>query len=408
MAQDSTFQIPRLSHRITPDYGGRTIHEHLTKLDESAESKRRPHVGRKEHPFRMDKAIDFKDHNIHHSTCIEAKRDATIGLGFTSDAAEDVLNEMCEVSFHHTINDQVEDYWQVGNSYLEIVREEPRRDAPIIGIHHVQAPVVYRNIQEDRKFWETVDDRDTSIPEPKFAEFGDWESLEEFGTSEIIAWPRPTSRDRWYGWPDWIAAAPVIELVQCMIQHEFDFFLNRGVPEFLLFLLNGNIDQKTWEDLQKNLKGHIGLGNAFKSSVYNLPSTELKVQLEKLGLGERQQGVFSEYSDATALMIVSAHRVPSLLAGIQIPGKLGATNELPNALMAFQLLVIGQSQRSLKTVLDRTLGNKELNGGLVLPENAFEFKTILDEMNLNEMDTVSRMRTPAADQSRDPADGLRD
>jgi hypothetical protein len=109
--------------------------------------------------------------------------------------------------------------------------------------------------------------------------------------------------------------------------------------------------------------------------------------------------------DTLAMHIVSAHRVPPVLAGILVPGKLGANNELPNALAAFQALVMGPAQRNFSNVLAATLGNPEFNQGLGLTEKDFMgeegngFRTILEEMGsgmagLTEMDTMARMKEP--------------
>ena len=115
-------------------------------------------------------------------------------------------------------------------------------------------------------------------------------------------------------------------------------------------------------------------------------------------------------SGSNGMMIVSAHGVPPLLAGIQIPGKLGSTNELPNALMAFQALVIQQAQKVISSALINTLGNATLNGGLGLGADNFRLRKITDVISLSKMDTVSRMRQTvpeAKSEGRDLEAGLK-
>lgn len=398
--------FPRISKPLYPEYP-----DGLAKalLATEASSNFDAALGKKQHPYDFEAVINIKNFNIHHSTCIETKRDATVGIGFTSEKADDKLDPLCTISFQDVMSEIGEHYWQVGNGYMECVREST--DQPPLGLYHMPSPQVFKVLEEGGHFHWKISGGESADRE--FARFGDLEGYKQRNkvtdmsqVSELIAFPRPTSLNRWYGYADWISAVAIIELVQAMIQHEFDFFLNRGVPEFMLFFMGSKIDQKTWDKLKINLKAHIGLGNSHKSSAYNFQDPNLKIQLEKLGLAERQQGVFSEYYDTTAMAIVSAHRVPPLLAGIQIPGKLGATNELPNALMAFQLLVIGQAQRAIQKVLENTLGNSEVNGGLGLAKD-FEFKKITDELNLDAMDTMSRMREPAAE-GRDPNKGLKE
>lgn len=415
--EDLSAVFTHATRPLFPDYGDDGIYKHLMKARAGSDgsSAQGTSHGRKQHPFDMNAVLNLKDHNIHHSTCIEAKRDATVGLGFKSDKVDSVLDDLCDVSFLSVLSDGTEDYWQTGQSYIEVRRAAPVGSAEIIGLHHIEAPVVYKYVEVDEAsgtydfHWEIVGSE--GFAQREFARFGDlddfigrmgYSSQQAESVSELIAIPRPTSRHRWYGWPDWIPAISSIELNQMLIQHEFDFFLNRGVPEFMLFVLGGAVDTKTWDKLTDSMKASIGFGNAYKSGAFNFQSPTTQVQVEKLGLGERQQGIFAEYTDAIAQAIVSAHRVPPLLAGIQIPGKLGATNELPNALMAFQVLIIGQAQKRIQSILANTIG-KELG----LSKEDFEFNKITDEINIGEMDTVSRMREPATGE-RDPKDGLKD
>jgi hypothetical protein len=101
--------------------------------------------------------------------------------------------------------------------------------------------------------------------------------------------------------------------------------------------------------------------------------------------------------------------VPPILAGILIPGKLGATNETPNAILAFQALVIGPAQETLESILDMTLGNSKLNGQLGLKPGDFKFKTIVDEIaeqmeKINPMDTLASSREQLPEQAKEGRD----
>jgi len=442
-AEARVIQIVRKSFPIFPQLGredGTPLVEHLLKkaCDEVAPSGQGKTTGRKDHPFNMRAVRDFKNCNVHHSTCIETKKAATVGLGFQTDKdfklpemdemgrekkepekpskAELVLNPLCEKHFQDVQTDFCEDYWSTGNGYMEVVRD----GAKIVGLYHVPAPDVFVVIEGDgfNKHYEVTTD-ETS--DKKFARFGDLDDFltrdvgKELATgekkvTELIHFRRPTSLSKEYGFPDWLAGTAAIELVQCLFQHTFDFFLNRGVPEFMLFLLGGTVDEKTWTSIEAAMEAHIGLQQSHKSSAFNIPGPEIKVQLEKLAMEGKTDGLFGEMMEVTGLNIVSAHRVPPLLAGIQTPGKLGATNELPNAIMAFQLLVIGQAQKDITTTLECTLGNKKHNGGLGLAPGDFNYKKITDQIDLDKADTVARMRQPAAEakaEGRDTKQGVK-
>lgn len=391
-------------------------------------------VGLRPLPFNMEAIAQFQNTNEHHSACINAKVSATVGLGFVLDAkakkstpaapgttpvgaetpsaserltskVDEVLNPLCEISFHDVIVPAAEDFYQVGNGYIEVVRDD---GGTITGLHYLRAPQVQIYIENDLYDYHYVVSSESGA-ERHFAKFGDrdaflarWgkEGSAGFGSgtadkstvSEVIHFRQPTSLDRFYGYPKWLAAVACIELVQCLHQYKYDFFLNRGVPEFMLFVLGQKMSKEDWAKIEAALKANIGLGNSHKSVAVNLDNPEIKVQLEKLAMEAIGEDNFANTKENLALSIVSAHQTPPLLAGIQIPGKLGATNELPNALRLFQALVCGPNQRLFQQTLGGTLGNKETSGGLGLQLSDFEFYTILDEVDIVTMDTSAQMR----------------
>ena len=173
----------------------------------------------------------------------------------------------------------------------------------------------------------------------------------------------------------------------------------------------GKVDKKDWAKIEESIKATIGIGNQHKTMALNLTDPDLEIQVERLAMeGTGDSTMLRDMSETLALNIVSAHGVPPLLAGILIPGKLGATNELPNALQAFQALVTGPMQKTFEKILGVTLGNPRFNGGLGLNPKSFELKRILDEIDLGVMDTTARMRqtVPEAQaEGRDLRAGLR-
>ena len=102
-------------------------------------------------------------------------------------------------------------------------------------------------------------------------------------------------------------------------------------------------------------------------------------------------------------------------AQILIPGKVGASNEMSNAVVTFQGLVIGPKQLIFEDTLDCTLGDPSRNGGMALKRGDFTLKTVVDEMaealeKLNPMQTMGGMRQglgEAAQEGRDLNAGLK-
>src|SRR5690606_31022637 len=130
----------------------------------------------------------------------------------------------------------------------------------------------------------------------------------------------------------------------------------------------------------------------------------IDVQVEKLAAESAEGFIYdAKFAESLDMRIVSAHGVPPLLAGIMIPGKLGATNELPNALLGFQVLRIGPLQHYFTTLLAKTIG-KDLG----IKQSDLKFKTILEDTDLQALATSAQMREPLAGSGRDLREGLRE
>jgi len=391
-------------------------------------SKRRTTIGLKPHPFNFRAMIAFKNHNVHHSASIDAKVQTTVGLGHEGEKVVDVLDPLCSVCWSSVRKAGCEDFWQTGNWWIEVVWDSAERNE-ITGLHPVMSTEVRRYIEnaETKDFHWVVHSPEG---EQHYAAWGDLKdftkrrgeaSAGSVGRSvpnaELIHIPNPSASARWYGVPNHLAAVSTIELVQALMQYQFDFHRNRGVPEFMLFILGGKVGKDDWKKITDSIDAQIGVGNAHKSMAVNLTDNDLTVQIEKLAMeGTSDGGYFKDMMEALALNIVSAHRVPPSLAGILIPGKMGAANEMSNAILAFQTLVIGPAQETIESVLDRTLGDPKMNGGLGLKKGDFKLKTVTDEIaeemkKLQPADTMGRMKEglpEAAGGGRDLEQGLKE
>lgn len=450
-------------------------------------------LGPKPHPYDMEKVEAFKVQNEHHSACIEAKVASTIGCGFETpseqrkrkeDAEPDpmpampaappassatmtkeelagdmsgiaspkkptvpdptevpriveVCDPLCEDGgFEALMHEVVESYWQVGNGYIEVVRETP--GGKVDALYFVPASCVHKVLDTKSGGYHYVTRNiEGEEPDTVYAAFGDVDDLieranndeEEFwseggpGTyseinneiSELIHFRRPSSLNRWYGYADWLSCVATMELISMSTQHQFDFFLNRGVPEFLMILSGTTISEEDFKGIEEKLKNTIGPGNAYKSLFLNIPDPGMQLSFQKLANESQVESLYVELDQVTASHVVTAHGVPPLLAGIQVPGKLGATNELPNAMAAFQKLRIGPAQRLIMSTLRETLGSD--SAGLGLKPEDFVLKKITEEIldegasdeptpPKSQLEVMSRMRDPAAGSKRDLSQGL--
>lgn len=381
-------------------------------------------IGERGLPFDLTAASRFLVHNVHHSTCIATKAGALVGLGHVLPDEDDepeinpdtgkakkrkrvpskaatTLDPLCRYSWQMTLSQLGLDFWNVGNAYLECVRDGDL--GPIVGLHWLPGCDV-RVVTEDGR---GVDShflvRGRVGGDIRMARFGDASGLRarlrftpDIRISEVIHIPMPTILDRWYGMPEWLCATALIELTQALMQHQFDFHQNRGVPEMLLMLTGGRVDKRTWAAITETFDQYVGLGNSHKASVFNIPDPNIVSKVEKLAMDGIANGTFfKDMNEALATAIVSAHRVPPSLAGILIPGKMGAANELSNAIMAFQATLIGPMQEHFETILGISLGGD--SAGLGLVRDDFRLRSVVDEIaeqmeKLKPADTMGRMK----------------
>lgn len=400
----------------------------IQKVDKKA-SEQPANIGRAYHPLNFDKLKQLGTISEHHAACIEIKAAAIFGLGFVLDKqtstnenltvfdrldsrVDKLLDPLCIHSFSDVMMSAGLDYCETANGYIEVRREGA--GGKIVGIYPCPSSTVNIYVEDQSNFHYEIDPEEGSGP-VKFARFGDSLRLQSSlnGTdikSELIHFRKPTNKNRWYGVVDWLSVVPQIELYSALLQYKHDFFLNRGVPEFMLFVTGGIVPPEKWKDIENALKANIGSGNSHKSIALNLDGENITIEVVKLALDNPGEDTFSGTKEALALGIVSGHRVPPLLAGILIPGKLGASNELPNAIRAFQSFVISQEQRTIYQTLAKTLGDPAKNGGLALSAENFKMYTVTDEIDVMQMDTSMRMRqteTAAAAEGRNLDAGLK-
>lgn len=447
---DPGFKIVGLERDSEPLYP-ENLQKALRKVSKSeVSSSQQTRTGRQPMPFDISAARDMIKANGYHSRCIDVKTSCAVGLGHADedpadpkkskpqDRTREALDPLCGThGWQDLITSIADDFGSCAQGYIEVVREvEAASDGPIAQLHRVPAPGVRVYIENERydKHYRLTSVGE-GIGEVIYAEFGERDALRErlrLGQGrletvkkslrkefvdnpqkihEIIPIRRANNMSRWYGYPEWLAATPSIELSQASEQHHVDFFRNRGVPE-AIYKLIGPLTDPEYEKIKETLKGTIGRGNQFKSALIHLQDIEAKFDVMKLGLeGKADGSILESVSTTLGMMIASIHGVPPLLAGILIPGKLGASNEFPNALMSFQVTVINRWQEAFQQRLDATLGNKAKNGGLPLKRGDFRFRKATEAIDLALAATVGGMRQTlpeAKAQGRDLGAGLKD
>lgn len=398
-------------------------------------------------PVNIRECIKLKDWSPHHTSCITTRKNCIVGLGFMSDddlngdgtidenektaaqaatlltgapyvksKVDEVLDPLTMFGFSNDLMDWVEDFLDVGTAYLEVAR----KGEEIRYVGALPADSV-RIIKQGTEIYFKVNEAGGN---PKyFSRFGTdnkaWlfsngpykssTTVQPDDVSEIIMLSKPTNRCRYYGYPDWVAAAIDIDLLKKAKQYKADFYHNRGVLDFILTVTGTNVDDTEWQKIVDKISETSADGSGFKNMALNFAQEGAVIQIDKLAADMATEEQFAKDNEVFSQNIVSAHGVPPTLANILIPGKLGATNEFVNAISSFQLLRIGPDQRIVQKTLANTLGNPALNGGLDLKEDDFRLRTVTSQLNLQAFDTMSRMREEATTSGdRDLEDGVKD
>lgn len=405
-------------------------------------------------PVDICAARKMKDISPHHASCIQSKKYATLGLGFVSDAAEveaskkkpttpnveetearvaslltgetfieskvdKILDPLTMNGFMFELFRAYEDNLDGGTGYLEIVRNSgfivginwlPYEDLQVIRVRDNQnrTRVVYKYIgsawggitswryystfglANRRWVYDTYYKSQSNVP------------IET--VSEVIPLMTPSNRSRHYGYPEWLSASTLVTLVAMSMQYKSDFYTNKGVLSYILSIM-GSVDADKWKVIENLIQGSIGAGNNFKNLAIQVPEGST-VQVDKMTSTDKTEMQFSKDMEVYATNIVSAHRVPPVLANILISGKLGAANETVQAIIAFQLLNIGPRQNMIQKTLARTLAGPEGIAGLT-PED-FRLIPITSQFDIQGLDTMARAREEIPGSGRDVSQGLKD
>ena len=128
-----------------------------------------------------------------------------------------------------------------------------------------------------------------------------------------------------------------------------------------------------------------------------MPSTPKdRAFIEHIKVGDSVEGTgFQDMHGTINLSVASANQVPPVLAGITTPGKMGAANEMVQAIMTMQTNVIAPVQNYLAKRLNRTLFST-VGGVRGFTGVKVRFKTWHEAMDMAALNTVARQREQVA------------
>jgi hypothetical protein len=406
------------------------------------------------HTFNKRGARAWIKKNATHGACIRAKVACTVGLGMISDQekqateaeagqaginsqdilqfimdpdfhrskAESQLDKLCLIDFQDLLSRGGSDFFELGDMAIEVRRDSKNPiDGEVKALYYLPTDDLYAYSEGNVKDYHFNLGFASDI-ETAFCRFGDKrrfmgteaaKSLNPEKVSEVIYIPDPLGGHFLYGEPSWLATAPAMEVANAAWEEKLSDYVNRCIVDFLLFIHGPGtpIGKTDWDKIRSAIgqtseigKKHQSVAHAFSSS------TDAKIFFQQITKDSKTDEAFQKNYEVTKMDIVTGHQVPPLLAGIQIPGKLGANNEFVNALMSFQALVIGKAQRVISRALSRTLGDTKESGLKIAPD-AFNFRKVTDYIDIKTADTIGRMResaTEAQANGRDLSEGVKE
>jgi len=406
------------------------------------------------HTFNKPGARAWLKKNATHGACIRSKVACSVGLGMISDQekeaagaeagqagidpkdiiqfimdpdihrseAEKQLDALCLIDFQDLLSRGGSDFFELGDMAIEVRRDS---NDPINGevkaLYYLPTDELYAFSEGNGKdFYFNIgygSDIDTA-----FCRFGDKarflateaaNNLQPENVSEVIYIPDPLGGHPLYGEPGWLSSAPAMETANAAWEEKLSDYVNRCIVDFLLFIHGPGtpIGKTDWNKIRTAISQTSETGKKHQSVAHAFSSTAAsKIFFQQITKDSKTDEAFQKNYEVTKMDIVTSHQVPPLLAGIQIPGKLGANNEFVNALMSFQALVIGRSQRTISRALSRTLGDTK-KSGLGIDPDSFNFRKVTDYIDIKTADTVGRMRESApeaAANGRDLSDGVKE
>lgn len=318
-------------------------------------------------PYDMRRLAQLSQENNTLGPCIDAMEVNIDGTGFSiahksSDKANEedkVLTDCTDffkepwprISFTTIRRNMRRDLEQVGNGYLEVVRNAK---GEIMFLRHVEAamvrlvrlddpvPVPTSVIRGGKSMTLNVMTRErryaqlVGIKLVYFKEFGSKRPLNcntgEWGTpdkpvpldlqaTELIHFTVNKDAHTPYGVPRWVSQTPSVIGSRKAEEFNLDFFDAGGIPPIMIFLAGGMLQgdtKKALENLlqkstQKNVRGAVievaPTGGALDST------SSSSVKVERFGTERQQDSMFEKYDDKCSVRLRGSFRLPPLFVG---------------------------------------------------------------------------------------------
>ena len=337
-----------------------------------------------------------------HAACVAAKTSFTYGAGVRSlkSGSEDVAatkilkNWLDSINGKRTKNGKeikngIADYFRTGNAFFERAEKNG-----VVNIYHIQTTKArikkdYSGVLVSPDFYEGS----YLTADAQFLPFFPNQLADENGVNRsVIHICGDKISNEYYGEPDSVSALIDMELEYRISSYNKAEFDNGFKPSTLMQFV-GDYEAEEATDYLKQMQAHFtGDGNNGKMVLQVVPSKELFANM--ITMNANTDGNFSELSERVETNILKAHRLPKVLAGIPIAGKLGGdTKEIQTAYNYCLSTVIFPIQAEFLSALSEPFFDFVCGAGLYYEVIDNPPITLSSQIEPNEVLTINEKRS---------------
>jgi hypothetical protein len=357
-------------------------------------------------PIEPEKLLGLTESNAIHSACVAAKTVDSVGHGWQYDRIDGeadeaeakavkfeldaVLEEITpEFTFSELLKQARWEAESVGWAAWETAREGENPDGEIVGIfplpiHTLRAA---RRADKRRGSYCQIVGGETRY----FVEFNsglnvsrltgqDLKTKGERSAREVIVFRPYSYASRYYGVPEWIAAAPAIAELGAIREYNISYFDSSGLADMILHCTANDVGEaeKLSLTIERMLKEARGQGHFIVTTWGSLESKVNPVEVSRQA--GQKEGHFKERREDLVKEVLIAHNTPPYRIGWAEVGSLGgsAAREM---LSAYRYGSIEPWQVIFEDRLAKTLFGKR---GLNL--RARGFRWVLVDLNWDQME----------------------
>jgi PBSX family phage portal protein len=350
-------------------------------------------------PFRFTEFLNYYYENTWNNACINIKANLVCGkfklVPDEEDKKEDAEynklmdfletpNESGDEDFLDICNKLWVDQEDLGNSYLEVVRDG---GGMLKEIYHAPAHTLAK-AKDKRGFfhkrlkqiWSGVSNKKDDKNMIYFRRWNDKLDRER-QYNEVIQIKNYFPGSSYYGLPDYVPALGAMSLDKNAIIFNNAFFVNGGMLGQLLTVKNATLTPEQKHELRRFVQYNFtGVDNAHRMAILDALPNGAEVKVEKVMESIKDMS-FERLRKFDRDEIIAAHRVPPKMLNISEPGRLGESKDGYNQMKMFKLFEIDPSQRKLENVLNRLF---KIELGITGWRIKFDELDIRDPKDMNE------------------------